>query len=78
MAASDDDETSTSLGIRFSFAMRKFASFGAVDGPGERDGKSWELCNWNEHDGDDDSAEIGGEHLRNPNSFLLSSSRRFL
>lgn len=45
----------------------------------ERDGKSWELCNWNE-DYDDDSVEIKHEHLRNPNSFLLSSfcARRFL
>jgi hypothetical protein len=48
--------------------------------PRERDGKSWELCNWDEDYDDDDSVEIKRGDLRNPNSFLLSSfcARRFL
>lgn len=35
-----------------------------------RDGKSWELCNWNE---DVVIQSESNEDLRNPNSFLLSS-----
>lgn len=69
---------SSLCGFLANFWMNQFAT---RDGRAkrERDGKSWELCNW-DGDYDDDSVEIKHEDLRNPNSFLLSSffARRFL
>jgi hypothetical protein len=77
---SDNPETSIAEIVLRSYFWLFLMNYLLCDGRlRERDGKSWELCNWNE-DYDDDSVEIKCGDLRNPNLFLLSSfyARRFL